>query len=141
MATKNDFTPEEWEAIQYSMMDTMAYISIVDPQFFASFKEATAGAKYLSNAMQTSTSTLVRDLAHDARSRKDHALAGMGTNIEAPTLERLRDAVALIAEKAPEDLDAYKTFIAGLADAAAQASDGISDTEASAIFKVKEALG
>lgn len=141
MATKSDFTPEEWEVIQYAMMDTMAYISIVDPQFFASFKEATAGARYLSNAMQTSTSTLVRDLAHDARGRKDHALQGMGANIEAPTLDRVSSAVALIAEKAPDDLDAFRQFIAGLADAAAEASDGISDNEASAIFKIKAALG
>jgi hypothetical protein len=141
MATKSDFTPEEWEVIQYAMMDTMAWISIVDPQFFASFKEATAGAKYLANAMQTSPSTLVRDLAHDARSRKDHALQGLGTNIEEPTLERITAAVALISEKAPDDLEPFKEFIAGLADAAAEASDGISDNEAAAIFKVKSALG
>jgi hypothetical protein len=141
MATKADFTPEEWEVIQFAMMDTMTWISLVDPQFFGSFKEATAGAKFLANAMQNNPSTLVRDLAHDARGRKDHALKGLGTDVEEPALERVTAAVALVSEKAPEDLDEFKAFIVGLADAAAEASDGVSDAEGSALFKLKSALG
>ena len=141
MTTRADFTPEEWEVLHFAMMDTMAWISVVDPKFFASFKEATAGARYLSSAMQTSPSTLVRDLAHDAHAKRDEALKGLGANIEAPTLDRVTAAATLVAEKAPDDLEAFKAFISGLADAAAEASEGISDVEAAALFKIKAALG
>jgi hypothetical protein len=141
MATRSDFTPEEWMVLRFAMQDTMTWISMVDPKFFASFKEATAGAKYLANAAKNSPSLLVRDLAQDVHSKQDEELKAAGLNLEEPTLERITNAVALVAEKAPEDLDGFKAFIGGLADAAAEASGGVTDSESAALFKVKSALG
>ena len=53
----------------------------------------------------------------------------------------MTEAVAIVAEKAPEDLDAFKAFILGLADSVASASNGTSGPEAGAIDKLKAALG
>lgn len=141
MAVKSDFTPEEWQGLEFAMIDTMQFMGMVDPGFWASFKEAGAAAKFIANRANSSPSTLVRDLAHDIHMKRDETVVANPTNIEAPTLERIKAAVAALAEKAPDELPAFRDLISGVARSSAEASDGVSGNETEALAKIDEALG
>ena len=141
MATKDTFTAEEWQALQMASTDTILYLSLVDPGFWETFKEAGHAGKFTASQAVEAPSLLIRDLAHDARAKYDKQDKPNPANIEAPTLEHVSAAAAIVAEKAPEDLDAFKAFIMGLADSVAGASNGVSGVEADAVEKIKAALG
>lgn len=141
MATKTDFTAEEWEALQWAATDTIACLSLADPGFWDSFKEATGAAKYLASQADTSESVLIRDLAVDVKAKRDPNLTSNLTDIVGQTAKRIEAAVAVLAEKAPDDLESFKAFILGIADATALAAGGMGATETEAIEKIAEALG
>jgi hypothetical protein len=54
---------------------------------------------------------------------------------------RVREAAALVAAKCPDDLDAFRSFILGIAQATAEAVKGVGPNEAAAIETLKAALG
>jgi hypothetical protein len=141
MATKADFTPEEWEQLQLSIVDVIAYMSIVDPGFWATFKEASAAATFVAKRGQSSPSPLIHDLAGDLKMRRDDEVRANPANVEDPTLDRIEDAVALLREKAPDELAAFRDLIRGVARAEAEASHGVKPVESSALDKIDEALG
>ena len=62
MATKTDFTEEEWETLQKGVTGAGFWMTIADRGFFDTFKESSALAKHLAEARKSSESTLVRDL-------------------------------------------------------------------------------
>ena len=141
MATKDAFTAEEWQALQMASTDTIMYLSLVDPGFWDSFKEVGHAGKFVASQASEAPSLLIRDLAHDARAKYEKEDKPNAANLEAPTLEHVSAAVAIVAAKAPEDLAAFKAFILGLADSIAEASKGVSGAESGAIEKLKAALG
>ena len=57
------------------------------------------------------------------------------------TLNRIRDAAALVAERAPEDLEDFRFLLVGAAKAVAQEVNGISEAESEAVERVKKAAG
>jgi len=63
MATKDDFTAEEWEALQKGITGAGMLVAISDRGFFDTFKEANALAKHLAQAHTKSDSALMRELA------------------------------------------------------------------------------
>ena len=63
MATKADFTDEEWKTLQGGVTGAATYVATVDRSFFDSFKEASALAHHLRDAHQQSDSALIRDIA------------------------------------------------------------------------------
>ena len=67
MATKADFTKEEWEAMQEGITGAGMFVAISDPGFWDTFKEASALAKHVNEAHTKNESALVRELAqgHD----------------------------------------------------------------------------
>jgi len=141
MATKADYSAEEWQILQWATMNTMAYLSLADPGFWDSFKEATGAAKFLAAQKDSSTNLLVRDLAGDVKTKRDKEATSNPTTLADEVTARVSEAVAIVAEKDPADVDAFKTFILGLAEATAAAVDGVGPTEAAAISKVEIALG
>ena len=64
MATKADFTEEEWKTMQKGVTGAGALVSISDPDFTDSFGEASAIGKYLAEQREKSDSVLIRDLTH-----------------------------------------------------------------------------
>lgn len=141
MATKSDFTPEQWEELRYALEDTVAYVSLSNgPKFFESFKEAGAAAHFMGDQAKTSTSTLVRDLAMSGYQKRDKTLGSDPTNLEAAALARIGSAAKVVAEVAPDEIDAFKAFIVGLADATAEVG-GVDSQESAAMEKIKVALG
>jgi hypothetical protein len=141
MATKTDFTPEEWGVLQWAVADAITYTSLADPGFWASFSEAGAAAKFIADQRGTSTSLLVRDLAGDIRAKPDSELTNNRADIAGEASSRIGEAAAVVADKAPDELEAFKVFILGVADAAAEGSKGISPAEQTALDRIKAALG
>jgi hypothetical protein len=60
MATKADFTEQEWESLQKGVIGAGLLVSLSDRSFFDTFKEAGALGKHVK---QSSSSDLVRELA------------------------------------------------------------------------------
>jgi hypothetical protein len=139
MATKADFTPEQWEALAFAVTDTMMFVTISNgTHFWESMSETTAAARYLIDRAKTSPSTLVRDLATDAGHHRDKTATA--DTMERVTLDRVAAALAFVDELAPDEAEAFKQLVLGVADAAAEAKNGIDDAESNAIDKVKSAL-
>jgi hypothetical protein len=139
MATKTDFSETEWDQLHTGVTGAGMLVAISDRGFWDSFKEAKALAKHMADAHQHSDSLLVRDLAgerHTGFSVKDNP-----TEIEQETTAALQAAVATLQQKAPDELDAYKTFVVDVAQSVAAAAKGGEEAEAAEIAKIKQALG
>ena len=141
MATKADFTLEEWQTLRYAMVDTLTYLSVVQPGFIDMLREAGSVGLFIAEETKSGANQLTRDLALDVHDSRDRDLTANPANIETPTLERLAAAARLLTEKAPEDLGAFRTFILGIAETVAEAAGGVSPAEMHAIEKVRAALG
>ncbi len=141
MATKAAFKQEEWQTLQWAVSDTMTYLSMANPGFWDMFKEASAATKFIAGVKTAGENDLIRALAADTRIKHDKELSGDSRHIADGVTKRLREAVAIVAEKAPEDLEAFKSFILGVATATANAVGGIGTSETAAIEKVKATLG
>jgi hypothetical protein len=139
MATKADFTEEEWKAMQKGVTGTGLLVSVGDRDFTDSFGEVSALAKYLAAQRETSESELVRELAHARGS--GFGFTDSAEEVEAETLQALRSASATLAAKDPEDAAAYRQLVLGVAEAVAEAKGGVKPGETSAIEKVRDALG
>jgi hypothetical protein len=140
MATKADFTEEEFETLQRGVSGAGMLVSLTDRDFTDSFGEAKALAKYLTTQREQSQSTLVRDIASLHSSK-----FGFGTSLtelETGTLDSLSSAVATLAQKAPDESGAYRELVLGAAGHVAEAKGGgKSPAEESAIAKITDALG
>jgi hypothetical protein len=140
MATKADFTEQEWDAIQKGVTGAGMLVSLSDRDFTDSFGEASALAKNLANQRQSSDSALIRDIASVRGS--GFGLRTSLQELESETLEALRSAMATLGAKAPDEVDAYRKLVLGVANDVADAKGGgTSDEERAAIQKISDALG
>jgi hypothetical protein len=139
MATKEAFTEEEWEALRKGASGAGLMVSVSDRGFFDTFKEAGSLAKHLSGAQTTSTSELVRDLAKERPA--GFGLTSRPGEVEQETLDALRTAAKTLQAKAPDELEAYRSFVLELTTAVAGAAEGGNEAEAAATEKIKAALG
>jgi hypothetical protein len=140
MATKGDFSEEEWDSIQKGLTGAGMLVSLSDRDFTDSFGEAKALAKYVAEQRNTSDSALIRDIAAVHGSG-----FGFGTNpqeLQDGTMNALRSAVAAISAKAPDEVGAYRQLVLGAAQHVADAKGGgTSDQERAAIETITQALG
>jgi hypothetical protein len=138
MASKKDFTADEWTQLQNGLAGTVLLVSVSDPGLFDTFKEAGAAAKHYKEARSNNTSELVREL-----SAEPGMGFGLGKNpqqLETETLSALRTAVATLKDKAPADAEAYKQFLLEVAQSVAGAAKGTSAAESAEIEKIRGAL-
>jgi hypothetical protein len=139
MATKADFTEEEWKELQRGVTGAGSLVSISDPDFTDTFGEAGALARYLGEQREKSESALVRDLA------KVHGtgfgLTASRDEVENETLVALRSATATLGAKAPDELTAYRQLVMGVAEHVANAKGGLAPEETAALEKLSEAVG
>ena len=138
MAGKSDFTEEEWETLQKSVTGAGLLIAVSDRGFFDTFGEASTMAKHLAAGKQ-SDSDLVRDLG-DTRAH-GFSMRSSPEELEQQTLDGIRSATAVIEQKAPADLDAYKAFVLDIAQSVAEAKKGVSTGEDASLGKIKAVLG
>ena len=139
MATKADFSEEEWKALQKGVSGAGALVSISDRDSTDSFGEASAIAKYLAEQQEKSESALVRDLAKVRGT--GFGLTASVQEVETGTLDALRSATATLSSKAPEELDLYRQLVLGVAERAGKAKGGLSTEETAALDKIKDAAG
>jgi hypothetical protein len=139
MATRADFTDDEWKAMQEGISGAGTYVALVDRGFFDNFKEANALARHLRDAHEHSDSVLVRDLAagHD----RPFGVTSSPQEIEQGTVSALEKAVAALEAKSPEDLPAYRQVVLDVAQSVAEAAKGVSDQENQALDRIRAALG
>lgn len=138
MATKADFTEEEWKTLQGGVTGAGTYVATVDRSFFDSFKEASALAHHLRDAHEKSDSALIRDIAQGHE--RPFGLTASPEEIEKSTVATLEQAVATLRAKAPEELPAYKQLVLDVAQSVAEAAKGVSPQENTALERVRAAL-
>ena len=141
MATKSDFTEAEWRTLEWAVNDTVTYLSLADPGVWDTFKEAKGAAKYMAEVRRSGENALVRELAGSWKMKRDKDISGNIVDISGEVIERVNEAVEVLSGKSPEDVDAFKAFIIGVAKATAEAAHGTGPTEADAIAKIEAALG
>lgn len=139
MATKADFTEEEWGAMQKGVTGAGMLVSVGDRDFTDSFGEAGALAKYLGEQREASQSQLVSELAGVRGT--GFGLTASQQEVEAETLAALRSASATLAAKAPDEAGAYRQFVLDAAGAVAEAKGGVKPGEFAAIDAIRGALG
>ena len=139
MATKSDFTEDEWDAIRKGVTGAGLLVSLGDRDFTDTFGEAGALRKQLREEHEKSQSELVREIA--AGHGSGFGLTTSPQKLETETLQALRSATVMLASKAPEELAAYKKLVRDVADAVASAKGGVKEGETTAIGKITEALG
>jgi hypothetical protein len=139
MATRADFTEEEWKTMQEGITGAGMFVALVDRGFFDSFKEASALAHHLREAHEHNDSVLVRDLAtgHD----RPFGMSDSPEEVEQSTVATLERAVALLQAKSPEDLPAYRQLVLDVSQSVAEAAKGVSTQENEALDRIRAALG
>jgi hypothetical protein len=149
MAGKGDFTAEEWDILQRALVGAALLVAAADGGKSDLGKELVVIAQQLRYAKATQGSHLVAELADLTNARTGFTASMSMTDIEGPTLDALRSAVATIAAKAEDELVPFKHFVLGLSEATARAARSrlfglagsrVSKPETAAINRIKEAL-
>lgn len=131
-------TETEIETLRKGATGAGMLVAVSDKSFFDSFKEAGAMAKHLAAAKSGSESAIIRQVA-EGRGTGFGLTASPG-EVESGTLDALRSAKELLQAKAPEELDAYRSFVLDLVRSVSSAAGGGDEAEAAAIAKVEAAL-
>jgi hypothetical protein len=138
MTGKADFSEQEWETLEKGVKGAGLVVAVSDKGFFDTFKEAGALGKHLDEARETHDSQLVRELTEVRRA--GFGLTDSAGEVERETLAALREAVTILAAKAPDELDAYRSLVLGVAESVAEAAKGIGAGESAAIEQIRAAL-
>lgn len=138
MAGKADFTEDEWKELQQGVAGAGILVSTAHRDFTDAFGEASTVAKQLA-AHRDSDSQLVRELSGTRGT--GFGLVASPNEVVEGTIDALGAAVALLDEKAPDELEAYRGFVLDVATATAEAKGGVKDEEKAAIERITAALG
>jgi hypothetical protein len=138
MTTKTDFTQDEWEALQKGVTGAGFLMAVSDRGFFDTFKEAGALARHLGEARQSGSSELIRELAETRGT--GFGLTSSPDEIETETLEALRKAMQVLEAKAPEEAEAYRSFVLQVAESVGNAAAGGETAESASLEKIRSAL-
>lgn len=140
MATKQDFTEQEWASLERGISGTGLLVSLADRDFTDTFGEVNAMAKYLAGQQVAASSELLRELAK--AHNPGFGLTSSAEKVRSETLEAVKSSVALLSAKSPDDVEGYKALVLGVAQAVADAKGGGSSAvETQTIDAVREALG
>jgi hypothetical protein len=137
MAGKTDFTEDEWKDLQQGVTGAGLLVSAAHRDFTDSFGEASAVAKQLA-AHRESESQLVRELS--GTHGTGFGLVASPKEVVEETINALGAAVAVLGEKAPDELEAYRSFVLDVATAAAEAKGGVKGEETAAMERITAAL-
>lgn len=149
MATKADFNAEEWSTISEAPL--LAGMRVVMAGAGGTIRESLAIGKVYGQARQEQgKSELLDELVSAAPSLDAERVRSAG-DVKAMALERLREAVGLVEQKASsEEADSYKAFVRKVAETAAAAhKEGgflgvggkpVSEDEQKALDEIESAL-
>jgi hypothetical protein len=150
MTKKAEFNAEEWE--QVLTAPPSAGLLVATAQRGGTFRETFSIAKaYTEARRQHGDSELLDEIAAAKPEMGDQKRFNSVEELEQHMLQRIRDAVALVGQKAtPEEAEEYRRFIVDLAERVAEAhkegflglsGERVSEAEREAIAKIKEAAG
>jgi hypothetical protein len=144
MTGKADFTPEEWDAVLEG--PTSAGMIVSTAQRGGTFREAFAIARTFAEARKQHGDSALLDEIVSAKPEIDRTRAHSPEEVEQHGLERIREAIALVEQKAsPEEVEDYRRFVISLAERVAAAkTEGDqpqSEAETAAIAEITAALG
>jgi ABC-type transporter Mla subunit MlaD len=138
MAGKADFTEDEWKQLQQGVTGSGILVSTAHRDFTDAFGEASTVAKQLA-AHRDSGSQLVRELAGTRGT--GFGLVASPNEVQEGTIDALGAAAAVLEEKAPDELEAYRRLVLDVATAVAEAKGGVKDEEQKVIERITAALG
>jgi len=163
MATKTDFSPEEWKLLLESPMMTSMALTAAEPSgLWGMLKESFAGATDVAKAASDpGAKSLVKAVAADfttsegrrtARDDLKAKLAGSkAADIKAKSIETLKQVSALLDTKAPTDAAAFKGWLRQIGEDVAEAAEEggfmgfggvkVSEGEKATLADVSRALG
>jgi hypothetical protein len=144
MTAKADFTEEEWELI--SEGPPSAGLIVVTAQRGGVFRETLAIPAAYVEARQLYGGSELLDEIVTARPEREHTHFHSFEELKEHGLQLLRDAIALLEQKATEEeVAGYKNFVLAVADKVANAhregNATASDAEQAAIGEIATALG
>ncbi len=144
-----DFTAEEWAILQQAMMAAGVLVSLAEGGVDAD--EILALARKLREASIAHPRRFIRELAAASAFSTGLRAGARYADYEAPALEAIRAATAIIAARAPAELPGFRSFLAEIAMVVADANKeggffGVgarrrTPSEAAAIEAVRKATG
>ena len=162
MATKTNFTPEEWNRLLGSVLVVTVAVSAAEPSgLWGLLKESMASGRALLEAKTCAGSNaLVKAVADELATSEGQSAAreslragfagATQADVKARAIAALRDIGALLDAKAPEDASAFKAWLRQTAERAAEASSEgsflgfggvrVSDTEKATLAEISDAL-
>jgi hypothetical protein len=138
MATKADFTGDEWKHLHMGVSGAGMLVSMADSDVSDSFGEATALAKYLAGQTVSAPTQLTRELAgvHST----GFGLFATPAKVHDETMVAIAAALEALKTKAPDEIGPYRDLALGAAEATANAKGGVTPGEQSVIDQLRAAL-
>jgi 23S rRNA A2030 N6-methylase RlmJ len=147
MTGKADFSAEEWDLVLSA--PPSAGLIVATAQRGGTFRESFSIAKAYTEARRQHGDSQLLDEIASAKPEMDVKRYSSAEELQRDLLQKIRDAVALVERKTtPEDAEAYRRFIADLAERVAEAhkegflgltGERVSEAEREAIEKIREA--
>jgi hypothetical protein len=127
MASKADFTPEEWRQIEFAPLNTALFIALASPSGpIGMVKEMYAAvSSIVSIEKEGGAGEILRAVAADIRARKEQPDLPRFSSLEegrAHVSGAVREAIALLDTKAPDEAPAVKRWLYTVAQKAASAA-------------------
>jgi hypothetical protein len=156
MASKADFTPEEWNKIEFAPLNTALFIALASPSGpIGMVQEMFAAVSSVVDIEKDSAAgEILNSIAADIKARKEKPDLPRFSSLEegrAHVSGAVRDAVALLDAKAPDEAPAVKRWLYGVAEKAASAAreggflgiggTAVSDQEQAALAELAGWLG
>jgi hypothetical protein len=138
MAGKADFSEDEWKELHQGVTGAGLLVSSAHRDFTDTFGEAKAVATRLADH-RDSESELVRGLAGTGGT--GFGLIASPKEVVEETINALTASIALLAERAPNEVEAYRALVLDVATGVAEAKGGVRDEENAALERIMDALG
>jgi hypothetical protein len=144
MTNKSNFTEQEWDLVLEG--PPTAGVIVITAQRGGTFRESFAMAKAYTEARALHGESELLDAIVAAKPEVDHTRYGSPEELRQHGLQLLRDAVALLEQKATADeVGAYRRFVVTLTEKVAHAhrehGQEVSPAEQAAIDEVSTAVG
>ena len=142
MATKDDFSADEWEAI--SDGPVYAGMMLITASKGGTFRETFSMSKAWAEARQRQGEGELLDAIVAEKPKLDEK-PGSAIELHNAGIQMLQQAAQVIEAKSPDELGAYRSFVTGLAERVAEAheehGEKVSSGERSVLDEIAGALG
>jgi hypothetical protein len=142
MAAKTDFTDQEWQEIAEGPMT--AGLIVVTSASGGTFRETWALAHAFADARKKHGQSELLDEIVSTRPEFDRHRFGSDEELHDKGLQQLADIAQLLRTKAPDEVDAYREFVIGVATHVAEAhkeeGQAISPPEQAALDEIRSRM-